>query len=117
MPKASKVKEEKSRRFALCLGIGTYQHLVNRDLRYAVTDAQIIAKRLADPYRGDFTVTLLTEPAQTTKHALDNILYEKLKAPSSKEDDLVVIFFACHGGIYGKNNTFYLMPSDAKLEN
>jgi hypothetical protein len=55
--------------YALCVGIGQYIELKNRDLRYAVADATTIAERLADPLRGNFAVTLLIEPAQTSKAA------------------------------------------------
>ena len=47
--------------------IGTYTKLVNRNLRYAVADAKAIGERLGDPRRGNFEVTILTEPAQTTE--------------------------------------------------
>ena len=65
-------RDETDRRcYALCVGSGTYSNLSNRDLRYAAVDATVIADRLADPQRGHFAVTVLNEPRQTTKEALD----------------------------------------------
>jgi len=79
-------------------------------------DAKAIAERLSDPQRGNFAVTLLTEPTQTTKHMLEVMLNEMLNAPELNTEDLVVIYISCHGAVYGKGNTFYLLPSDAITE-
>ncbi len=49
------------RRYALCVGIGTYTNLANRNLRYAVDDATKIAERLADPQRGGFRCQALNQ--------------------------------------------------------
>src|SRR5437588_4586316 len=95
------------RRYALCVGIGTYTKLTNRNLRYAVVDAKAIAERLGDPQRRTFAVTLLTEPAETTKQVLDGAFDKVLNAPALEAEDLVVIYLACHGDVYGKGNTFY----------
>jgi len=102
-------------RYALCVGIGQYTELPNRDLRYAVADAQDIANVLRDPERGNFQVTLLTEPSQTTRHALDETIDRTLNAPHLDPKDIVVIYLSCHGSVYGKGNTFYLLPSDARI--
>src|SRR6266571_4693882 len=88
------------RRYALCIGIGTYTNLANRNLRYAVADATTIAERLADPQRGSFVVTLLTQPAQTSKAALDRAVEELLSAVDRHAEDLAVIYFSCHGDVY-----------------
>ncbi len=104
------------RRYALCIGIGQYTELVNHDLRYAVSDAQSIADILQDTQQGDFEVTLLTEPIHTTKQALEEHLDQILNAPDLNPEDMVVIYISCHGSIYGRGNTFYLLPSNANLE-
>ena len=104
------------RRYALCVGIGTYTRLINRNLRYAVADAKAIAEKLSDPQRGNFVVTLLTEPSQTTEQMLWKTLVEMLNAPELEEEDLVVIYLSCHGDVYGKGNTFYFLPSDAEVK-
>src|SRR5437588_10049693 len=99
------------RRYALCVGIGTYTNLTNRNLRYAVADATTIAERLADPQRGNFVVTLLTQSAQTSKAALDRAVEELLSAVDRQAEDLTVIYFSCHGDVYSTDNTFCLLPS------
>src|SRR6266446_4022795 len=101
------------RRYALCVGIGTYTNLTNRNLRYAVADATTIAERLADPQRGSFVVTVLTEPTQTTKAALDEAIGQLLSAPDRQAEDLALIYFSCHGDVYSPENTFCLLPSNA----
>ncbi len=103
------------RRYALCVGAGTYTRLANRNLRYAVADAKAIAEKLGDSQRGNFAVTLLTEPSQTTEQMLWTTLVEMLNAPELKAEDLVVIYLSCHGDVYGKGNTFYFQPSDAEV--
>ena len=109
---------ERTRRgYALCIGIGTYTHLVNRNLRYAVDDATTIAERLADPQRGNFAVTVLTEPAQTTKAALEQAVEQLLSAPDRQAEDLTLLYFSCHGDINQTDHTFCLVPSNASLQN
>ena len=116
MPQLSKDTEILGSRYALCVGIGTYTNLINHDLRYAVSDATIIAERLADPQRGNFTVTLLAEPNSTCKSALDEAVEKLLSAPDRQAEDLIVIYFSCHGTVSTLDNTFCLLPSDAVLQ-
>jgi uncharacterized protein YjbI with pentapeptide repeats len=116
VPKLPKDEATVSRRYALCVGIGTYTQLTNRSLRYAVTDAEAIAERLSDPQRGNFEVTLLIESAQTTKDMLGKTLYRKLNALDLNPEDMVVIYISCHGDTYGNRKNFCLLPSDAQLE-
>jgi tetratricopeptide (TPR) repeat protein len=105
-----------TRRNALCVGIGTYTNLINRDLRYAVDDATMVAERLSDPLRGGFVVTLLTESTQTTKAALDQAIKQLLSAPERQTEDLTLLYFSCHGDIDHKENTFCLLPSNTTLQ-
>ena len=104
------------RRYALCVGIGTYTHLVNRNLRHAVADATVIAERLADPQRGGFAVRVLTEPYQTTKATLEEEVKHLLSAPDRQAEDLALLYFSCHGDIYQTDHTFNLLPSNASLQ-
>jgi len=106
------------RRFALCVGIGQYTHLSNRNLRYAASDAEAIASKLRDPQRGLFSVTLLSDPTQTTKQKLDEALDSMLNDPSLRANDLVILYFSCHGQLYTHITPplFYLLPSNAELE-
>ncbi len=105
-----------ARRYALCVGIGQYTNLSNHNLRYAVSDARAIAERLQDPRRGQFEVNLLIEPAQTTKLNLEESLYYTLSGKHLNPQDLIAIYLSCHGSVYGSNNNFYLLPSDAIVE-
>jgi tetratricopeptide (TPR) repeat protein len=104
------------RRYALCVGIGIYTDLLNRNLRYAVADATTVAERLADPQRGNFAVTVLTEPFQTTKDALNDAVEDLLSAPDRQAEDLTVLYFSCHGDVNKEDNTFCLLPSNATLQ-
>ncbi len=116
MPEASNNDMTLGRRYALCIGIGTYTNLINRNLRYAVADATTITERLVDPQRGNFTVTLLTEPTSTCKVAIDEAVEKLLSAPDRQAEDLILIYFSCHGDVYTADNTFCLLPSNAKLK-
>ncbi len=116
MPRVLKGNTTIGRRYALCIGIGTYTKLANRNLRNAVADATAIAEKLGDAQRGNFAVTLLTEPSQTTEQMLRVTLDKMLNAPDLNAEDLVVIYLSCHGNVHGKGNTFYLLPSDAEVE-
>jgi len=104
------------RRYALCIGIGAYTNLINRDLRYAVADATTVAERLADPQRGNFAVTILTEPPQTTKAALEEAVEQLLNAPDRQTEDLVLLYFSCHGDVERIENMFCLLPSDTTVQ-
>src|SRR5260370_25617353 len=112
MHKASNNDQPFGRRYALCVGIGTYTRLINRNLRYAVDDAMTSAERLADPQRGDFAVWVLKEPMQTTKAAIDEAVKDLLSAPDRQAEDLALLYFSCHGDVNKENNTFCLLPSD-----
>src|SRR6266516_7631910 len=106
MPQPSNDKMLLGRRYALCAGIGTYTNLTNRNLRYAVADATTIAERLADPQRGNFTVTLLSEPASTCKEALGEAIEKLLSTSARRADDLTLIYFSFHGDVYRIADTF-----------
>ena len=103
------------RRFALCIGIGRYTQLRNRDLRFAVADAHAVADCLRDPRRGSFDVTILTEPGQTTKAALDKAFDHHLQAADRQPEDLVIIYLSCHGELYSHDHTLYFLPSNAEI--
>ena len=111
MVETTVLQSDSSHRHALCVGIGKYTNIPNRDLRYSVDDAEDIKKVFEDPERGNFTVTLLTKPEETKKLALEQALYHILNPPDP--DDLVVIYFSCHGELYNSGQTFCLLPSDA----
>src|SRR5882762_2034088 len=113
MVQRSEDDETGRRCYALCVGIGTYSNLSNHNLRYAVADATVIADRLADAQRGNFAVTVLNEPTQTTKEALDEAVTHVLSVPGRRTEDLAVLYFSCHGDIDPTDHTFCLLPSNA----
>jgi len=113
---SSSEEKASSRRYALCIGIGTYTNLLNRNLRYAIDDAVAIANRLEDPQRGNFAVQLLTKPTETTKAALEKAVEDLLSAPDRQAEDLTLLYFSCHGDVNHTDNTFCLLPSDANLQ-
>ena len=102
-------------RYALCIGIPD-NSIPNSILRFAVKDAQDVAELLRDPQRGNFEVTLLTKYQETTKQALEKEIYQKLRDPKLKPEDLVVLYISCHGATYGPDKTFYLLPSDTRFQ-
>ena len=50
-------------------------------------------------------MTLLTEPDQTTKSALDDAFDRHLQAADRQPDDLVIIYLSCHGQLYNHDDT------------
>lgn len=103
-------------RYALCVGIGTYASTKVRKLCYAVDDAKAIEEVLSDPARGNFEVRLLTTPEKTTREVLEDELYQIVKSSNRQPHDLVVIYFSCHGEVYGNKKNFCLLPSNAVIE-
>ncbi len=113
MPRSSHSQVRLGRRYALCVGIRTYTNLRNRSIRYAGDDARAIAQRLEGSLPDSFEVTLLTEPAQTSKAALNEAVEHLLSAPDRQAEDLAVLYFSCHGDLSAPEETFCLLSSDA----
>jgi tetratricopeptide (TPR) repeat protein len=103
-------------RYALCVGIGTYTNLRDRNLRFAVADAIAMKKRLESSLPDSFKVTLHIEPAQTSKAALNEAVEHLLSAPDRQAEDLAILYFSCHGDVCPPDNTFCLLPSNASLQ-
>jgi uncharacterized caspase-like protein len=116
MAEETSSQERVVRRIALCIGIGTYANLPNQRLRYAVADAQAMAKMLGDENRGPYEVTLLTEPAQTTKQQVQKALFQVLHTPGLQAEDLVLISISSHGALSEDGQTFCLLPSDVRMK-
>src|ERR1700693_5392291 len=106
MPPSSNDQIILGHRYALCVGIGTYSHLHNRNLRFATNDARAIARRLESSPLDHFEVTVLIEPAQTSKAVLNAAVEYLLGAPDRQPDDLTMLYFSCHGDLSGPENTF-----------
>jgi tetratricopeptide (TPR) repeat protein len=113
MPHSSGDNVLLGRRYALCVGIGTYTNLRNRNLRFAVADARAMKERLESSLPDSFEVKLLIEPAQTSKAALNEAVEHLLSAPDRQAEDLAVLYFSCHGDLSIPEETFCLLSSDA----
>jgi hypothetical protein len=84
-------------KYALIVGIGTFQDESIPRLRFAAKDARDVAAALQDPIHGHFrpeNVTLLTDKSATREAILNALQTLFTKA---HEDDLVVIYVSSHG--------------------
>src|ERR1700679_2943252 len=84
-------------KWALIIGIGTFQDSNIEPLRYTVNDAQSFANVLLDPKYGNFkaaNVHTLTNDQATTKNIKMQLNWI---ARSAAPDDLVVVYVATHG--------------------
>jgi hypothetical protein len=111
-----------SDRWAVVIGIGTYERPEISPLKYSVADAEAVYQALLE--RAGFkrdNVLLLTDRTErkptlrNIKSALGTFLVR-----SAKKDDLIVIFFAGHGapevdprGVEADGLAKYLVPIDA----
>jgi uncharacterized caspase-like protein len=112
-------------RWAVVIGVGTYEHPSIPRLRYAVADAEAIYETLigAAGFRKEH-VLLLTDRTER-KPTLKNIKWAlgTFLARSARKDDTVLIFFAGHGapetdprGLERDGLAKYLIPSDAEAD-
>jgi uncharacterized caspase-like protein len=84
-------------KWALIIGIGTFQDSNIEPLRYTVNDAQSFADVLLDPKYGHFkaaNVHTLTNDQATTRNIKVQLNW---LARSAQPDDLVVVYVATHG--------------------
>jgi WD40 repeat protein len=99
----------------LTIGINNYQDAA-LDLKYAAPDAEALAAAFAknckgQPFRDVKTKTLLNKDATAKTIAAE--LAELRK--SVAQQDLVIVFFACHGVKHKKE--YYLLTHEADTEN
>jgi uncharacterized caspase-like protein len=121
----SKTNPDGKDAYALVVGIATYKDSEIPKLNYTTYDAQAIFDLLVNPdiagfKKGDVKI-LLDEEATlfNVKDAISNWLYK-----NAKEDSIVFIFFAGHGGVeedrFGiekDNLAKYLLPYDTDFDN
>jgi Caspase domain len=103
-------------RWALLVGISNYAH-EDLNLRFAARDAQKLRETLLKPTAGafpdDHVLPLIDDEA--TLANLTKALRTFLKRPA--EDDLVVLFVACHGSRdRDRPDNLYLLPHDTDPE-
>lgn len=110
------------RRLGLLIGINHYRDTAFQPLRYAETDATILARWLANARGGNWSsadIYTLTGAKATTEQAEN--LVAQLCLNAAEPDDLVLIYFAGHAfldeasgdGMLACANTSYHQPASA----
>jgi hypothetical protein len=111
--------------YAVVIGVGRYEHPGIPTLKYAVADAEAVAKVLIETagFKKDH-VLLLTDHTER-RPTLRNIKYAlgTFLARAAQKDDTVIVYFAGHGapevdqrGLERDGLAKYLIPSDADPE-
>jgi hypothetical protein len=122
---APRVALRPATRWAVVVGVGRYDHPQIPRLRYAVPDAEAIARVLTGPagFKPEH-VLLLTDKSER-KPTLRNLKWAlgTFLARAAQKDDTVLIFFAGHGapevdqrGLERDGLAKYLIPTDADPE-
>ena len=106
------------KRWALVVGISKYQDSRVPSLRYASADAQAFHDWLVSPNGGKYApsqVKLILD-SQATGHSIKSALFEWLR--QALEEDMVTIFFACHGSPESPDTSenLFLLPYDIKYD-
>ena len=89
-------------KFALLIGVGTYESSELQNLKAAIPDVRAIEKVLIDPAIAEFAqidVEILLDPEpQRMREAIERLFTDR------KKDDLVLLYFSGHGVVddYGK---------------
>ncbi|MBL4889268.1 MAG: caspase family protein, partial [Candidatus Lindowbacteria bacterium] len=105
------------RMYAVVIGINEYPHLSNdKQLTYAVSDAEGVAEALRSRYDFDEVITLYNKEA--TRNEILRVLVGDIGGEVT-EDDAVFVFFAGHGVTYetkrfGKLG--WIIPYDGSME-
>ena len=107
-----------SARFAVIIGISTYEDSRIPSLRYAAKDARAVYEWAVSPEGGRYSpsrVKLLLNEEATGKNIKD-ALFVWLK--QALEEDIVVIYFAGHGSpdSPASPNNLFLLPYDTQYE-
>ena len=116
---------EKYEKYALIIGIGSYQDANIPDLTYGSVDAKSIYGKLINPNGGIFSsnnIRTLFDDQATLKNIRDAIggwLVETVKS-----NDMVFIYYSGHGGVTPNvtgeepdGRRKYIVPHDADVEN
>jgi len=122
----SQLESERSKRWAVLIGINQYQDTKLSSLKYAVNDVKTVYSTLTDPQVGSFDkehVLLLTEDSGQTPTLGEAMLKEptfpniwdslKSVVKTAQPGDKVLIYFSGHG--IEENNQTWLLASDSRL--
>ncbi len=107
------------KKYALVIGIGSFQDPKITHLQFAAKDARDLASLLTDPRYGRFDpdkVTLLTDEKATRANILEALQRLILGA---EEDDLVLVYVSSHGSPHqGRDlrGVGYIVTYDTRLE-
>lgn len=110
------VVQRPRKQWALLVGISAYEH-ERWKLQYADRDALELRKLLQSARGGLYEekrVRLLLNQDATTTNILDALRSFLVDEP--EEDDLVLIYFACHGSPVGRGDDYYFLAHDTKPE-
>ena len=107
-----------SQRWAVVIGVSSYEDTRISSLRYASSDARAFYEWLISPTGGKYApsnVKCLLDKNATAKN-IKNALFVWLK--QAIQEDIVTIFFACHGSPESPDslNNLFLLPYDAKYD-
>jgi hypothetical protein len=92
------------------IATGTYTDLGLRRLRAPARDAADLARVLADPGIGGFTVnTVIDQPAQQIRLAVEDFLAER------GTGDLLLVYLSCHG-LLDARRRLYFAASDTRKD-
>jgi hypothetical protein len=97
LPAAGSVSRPPRSKYALVVGVGTFQDPGLQRLRYAAADAKLVADTLADARAGRFSppdVHVVSERDATLRRVKQEIGWLR---ETAREDDLVVVYIASHG--------------------
>ncbi len=106
--------DEPARRFALVIGIDTFDDERFNELRYATTDAHAMAEAFDDFDH----VVRLTEPEETDRESILDTL-RVLRARADRPRDILVVYVSSHGTLARKPGGAlqrYVVARDSKLD-
>lgn len=107
-----------SQRWAVVIGVSSYEDTRISSLRYASADAKAFYEWLISPAGGKYApsnVKCLLDKNATAKN-IKHALFVWLK--QAIQEDIVTIFFACHGSPESPDslNNLFLLPYDANYD-
>ncbi len=98
-------------RYALVIGNSEYDDQTLATLKTPITDVHELAKTLGDPLLGQFdsVTSIVNQPEPVARRGISLFLSQK------KPDDLVLLYFSCHG-ILDERGRLFLAAKDTQRE-